>query len=266
MLQHAIFIIRGYNKTAEDFSAFQDRFNVLEDAIKRHVIAYEIMFATPDDMITIPASATLPLRIVRTEKSTKEQPNWTQGLNAPIQELLGKKYPPSTAVIPYSFETHLDETNAEKLTTLISENKRFLACRITPDWLNADNPYSTKTEDDVLQRWEYVQTNVKNSTLSNILRDEKRLQTLCMLGRNTLAHNFLSDFITNGLFDETTDALGGMEDWEYLLRILPTFEHVIFYSDIRIKENEQDTGVIEYQRVKLQREIGALKKIIERLL
>ncbi|MCE9643100.1 MAG: hypothetical protein K8Q97_02110 [Candidatus Andersenbacteria bacterium] len=269
MAQQAICIIRGFNKSEQDFLDWEQRFAPLRVAFEKYGILVQGIYSTPDSNPNIPQNLSTPITVVQAESNTAAHPSWSKALNIPIQQLL--HIIPETeyehvAVIPMSFETQLDEHYAELLAKTISEHKRFVACRITPDWLNIDNPYSVKSESDILQRWEYVKTNIQNESLSNILRDEKRLQTLCMFGRNTLAQYYLSDFKTHGLFDETTDAIGGMEDWEYLLRTAPQFDCAIYYTDIRIQENEKDIEAIRKQREKLSREISALKQIIEKKL
>ena len=269
MAQQAICIIRGFNKSEQDFLDWEQRFALLLVAFEKYDIPVHVIYSTPDSNPSIPQNLSTPITVVQAGSDTTMHPSWSKALNIPIQQLL-QTIPDTdhanTSIIPMSFETNLDENNAELLVKTISEHKRFIACRITPDWLNIDNPYSVKSESDILQRWEYVKTNIQHESLSNIMREEKKLQTLCMFGRNTLAQYYLSDFAEYGLFDEATDAIGGMEDWEYLLRTAPQFDCAIYYTDIRIQENEKGIKAIQKQREKLSREISALKQIIEQKL
>lgn len=272
MLQQAIFIVRGFQKNTEDFAEFTKRFAALDSACTNTDISYSVLYATPDTDKPI-INSKLPDSVMHVEKP-ETAPFWTIGLNVPIQEMLQVKHrSDTTAIIPFSFETLVDANNAALIGKTVSAQERFIACRITPEWLTGGNSYPLASEEDVLKQWEYVRECVYTNNLAEILMDEKLLQTLCMFGRNTLAHYELSDFSTHGLFDETTDVLGGMEDWEYVLRLAKAspvdekiFDRVIFYRDVRIKEDEGDTEIIQKQHDKLQREIGALKKIIERKL
>ena len=269
MAQQAIYIIRGFNKSEQDFLDWEQRFIAVRDACKKYDIPVQVIYSTPDSNPSIPQNLSTPITVVQAGSDNTVHPSWSKALNIPIQQLLEtipETEQSNVVIIPISFETNLDEENADLLAKTISQDKRFIACRITPDWLNENNPYAIATEDDVLQRWEYVKTNIQHESLSNIMREEKRLQTLCMFGRNTLAQYYLSDFKTHGLFDGATDTIGGMEDWEYLLRTAPQFDCAVYYTDTRIQENENDEEVIQKQRQKLSREIGALKQIIEKKL
>lgn len=262
MNKKAIFIVRGFNKTAEDFQDFEHRFNVVIQQLHTHLIPYQILYSTPDTDPII--TNHFPIEVIHIDGSI-EKPLWSTGLNTPIQHILNTIQPedaPYTSIIPYSFETTLTNKQAELLATTILSGERFIGHRITPQWLN-DYPVHP------LQHLQDMSDHIQNNSLSALANNAEQLQRMCMYGRNTLGHYYATDFIAHGLFNPETDALGGMEDWEFLLRVakqdvsyLHSISTVVEYTDTRIKESETDTQVMQQQREKLQREISALTSII----
>lgn len=254
-MARAYFIVRGFNKTQKDFKAWEEWFSPLSRACEKRGIPYTVLYSTSDKKPAVPPLR-VPLTVVEVERWS-----WSLTLNSPIERLLSQTVPEkyaSTPVIPLSFEVAVDKENATRIAEAIRRGERFLALRETPQWLDTDNPYSKSFPDTLLDFWNDVQ----KKDVEDILRDEKYLQTMCLVGRNTLAHYFLADFKEHGLFSAATDSSGGIEDWEFLLRSKPAFSRAVVYSDVRIKEEEPDEDVRKQQTEKLAREIEALKKIL----
>lgn len=257
------FIIRGSNKSQQEWVNWNTRFRPMYDALISSGNTPTVIYSTPDTDV-VPATD-IPISVIQISKDY-EKPLWSIGLNTPIQQLL-KNTPPehhqSTSVIPISFETNIDIKNIQCLINVVQENQRFVGYRKTPTWLVSENSYISSFPVGVIELWTNMQTRIAEHGSERLAQDEALLQAMILFARNTLAHYTLSDFITYGLFNSKTDGMGGMEDWEFILRSKPNFSQVIEYTDIRIPKLPPSEDIVEFQQKKLLREVSALKKILK---
>lgn len=247
-------VIRCWNKTENDLKELFDRLKKMQSNIPEMQGVFIVINAGGDKdaqtsraVDSLVASESLSFKVVATPVA---EYSWTAGLNAPaalLHSVCKEEDADETKqfVLNYSFDAVMSEAANQEIADHIRSGEPLMTARV-------EESVDSKKEIEIVQEenrenftrmmdkfYDFLTNKDSEFSAEEFTNDYHK--AMVTLGRNTSMLFSLADIVRLGGFDRSCNALGGMEDHDFVFRLfLDIVKKIKYESDPKLQDELVD--------------------------